>query len=1052
MKPNNEFNLGYWTSFLFNEAYLRIDVPRQFAKIWDSDSPEGFNTFIQGLIDLVEAKESENFNSWKESDTIRNWIQPVMHLLGWENNCRPNQNPIIENTSFIIEENCKRKTYRPDLIYVDKQEYKKYITQENDPEKKLRESRNKKTGSLMVVEAKYWDRLQKYQSGEKKASKSREDSAVDDTNGMLLPDDQILKYMDILNNDFGILTDGKTWRLFHREMSKGSTKKRFFEFDLGNLASDIPNITNPKTRERFTANAKYFYHLFCKNSIVQTGRETPLAFQLLEHSKKYALNVIEDIKRKFVTSMTHLCNGMILDLDKNIDLSGIRSVAESHLFNILFIRSCEIRRVLPINDRLYFRISLYSLVEMLSAIDFDPAKDLDIFLPDLKKEFGEKFTYDGSDIYERLMRLYMIIHGGTGKENNFGFEIEGFKESVFTKDEWKFANRIKVPNKQMLLTIFSLNFVEADAGGKNYQQIPYNYFTPIQLGSIYESFLEFKIEKAPTDLIFHQGKWKPGRVDSKHATKLRLVDEHRIRKGELYFANDNSERKSAGAYYTPDHIVRYIIEKCLKPLTDGKNSKELLKLSVCDPAMGSGHFLSGALEFLTDAYKEALHVEKIDDIEETPEELGRLVLNSCVYGADINPRAVKLAKMSLWLLTACPGQKLECLDDQLVVGDSLLSVNWHKSFYEVFDSKNAGFSAVLGNPPYLSCKKIPDDLAERYKLEYATATGQYDLFCLFVELARKICGNGVYSFVLPDTILFLSAYSDTRKIFYKEMTDLYLWGDGQFEDATVSVCTPICYAGREPDSFAFGSVETKKVLTIDRADFPQEFYPKMTEALIKFERKVNRDFVRLSEISSIKRGEEISKANLKEERSAKTLACVVANEISDGSVRSKSRYFIESSKVKKRELHGGSRIVSQRIRNPSLPRRIIAAPLANDKVAIANVAVTKANDENDAKFVLSILNSRLINYYFSKKYIDVNVNEGKLNDIPIPKGYRGSPLYKKIVETVAKVSGSIFESDKLNNLIEELYSIDKQLSSEIDGYTKLVGKAVELDEELDDAS
>jgi hypothetical protein len=284
------------------------------------------------------------------------------------------------------------------------------------------------------------------------------------------------------------------------------------------------------------------------------------------------------------------------------------------------------------------------------------------------------------------------------------------------------------------------------------------------------------------------------------------------------------------------------------------------------------------------------------------------------------------------------------------------------------------------------------------------------------------------------------------------MAELYLWGDGQFEDATVSVCTPICYAGREPDSFEFTSIETRKEIEIDRADFPEEFYPKMTESLIKFERKVNREFARLSEISSIKRGEEISKANLKEERTTKTVPCVVANEISDGSVRSKSKYFIEAAKVKKLDLHEGPRIVSQRIRNPSLPRRIIAAPLANDKVAIANVAVTKAIDERDTSFILAVLNSRLMNYYFSRKYIDVNVNEGKLNDIPLPKRFRDSPQYKKIVDTVSKGGGSLFENDKLNRLIEELYVIDKQLSSEIETYTKAVETTVEADEKLHDAS
>src|SRR5690606_29106617 len=120
---------------------------------------------------FVLEQNVEKFDSWSESDTIDNWIVPIMEMLGWHDNCSARQTPYIKELSFTILEDGKRKTYRLDLAYVDEPKFKQYTTGQKTAEERLLEARNEHTGIQMVVEAKYWDRLEQYRqnAGEQKS-------------------------------------------------------------------------------------------------------------------------------------------------------------------------------------------------------------------------------------------------------------------------------------------------------------------------------------------------------------------------------------------------------------------------------------------------------------------------------------------------------------------------------------------------------------------------------------------------------------------------------------------------------------------------------------------------------------------------------------------------------------------------------------------------------------------------------------------------------------------------------------------------------------------
>ena len=171
-----------------------------------------------------------------------------------------------------------------------------------------------------------------------------------------------------------------------------------------------------------------------------------------------------------------------------------------------------------------------------------------------------------------------------------------------------------------------------------------------------------------------------------------------------------ADRRETGTHYTPKNLTERIVEETLTPLVyDGpargapraewklKMPEQLLDLKVCDPAMGSGAFLVQACRFLSARLVEAWAIEEaagrvIDltgqvheprtsvetmppRVEARAENARRIVAERCLYGVDLNPLAVELAKLSLWLVTLSKGRPFGFLDHNLRRGDSLLGIN-----------------------------------------------------------------------------------------------------------------------------------------------------------------------------------------------------------------------------------------------------------------------------------------------------------------------------------------------------------------------------------------
>jgi hypothetical protein len=138
-------------------------------------------------------------------------------------------------------------------------------------------------------------------------------------------------------------------------------------------------------------------------------------------------------------------------------------------------------------------------------------------------------------------------------------------------------------------------------------------------------------------------------------------------------------RKQSGTFYTPQPLAEFVVRRTLAPLVAGRSADAILALRVLDPAMGSGAFLVAACRFLASAYERALIEEgrrasaDIDSDERAG--IRRLVAERCLAGVDRNPRAVHLARLSLWLTTLSRGKPLGFLDHRLQVGNSLVGAS-----------------------------------------------------------------------------------------------------------------------------------------------------------------------------------------------------------------------------------------------------------------------------------------------------------------------------------------------------------------------------------------
>jgi len=493
------------------------------------------------------------------------------------------------------------------------------------------------------------------------------------------PAGQVLRYLrraDDLTHGalrWGILSNGHCWRLYYA--GARSVAEEFLEMDL-------PAIL----RRQDLHGLKLFVVLLRPQAFVPDGNGQSLHQFILSEGRRYEERVAASLSDmvfhqvfpRLAKALAAAAEDAGQPLTAPSSLAQVREAALTLLYRLLFILYAEDRGLLPVQNPGY---NDYSLRKQRD--DVKRRKDA-------KDIFSTKFCRYWQD----LQGLCQAIDKG---DPSIG--LPPYNGGLFNAAQAPLLEQSAVGlNDQVMADLLAALSFDSKTG--NY--INYRDLSVEQLGSIYERLLDHELAQ---------------------------------RDGTVTAQPNLFARKKSGSYYTPDALVRLIIKETLTPLVENRSAEEILALKICDPAMGSGHFLVSLVDYLSDRVIEAMAAapeeeeteshgaaklngtpvaERIQAIRATIREnarrggweleesqlddrhiVRRLVLKRCVYGVDKNPMAVELAKVSLWLHTFTAGAPLSFLDHHLRCGDSLFGC-WVEQGSE--RAKAAGGPALLAEP------------------------------------------------------------------------------------------------------------------------------------------------------------------------------------------------------------------------------------------------------------------------------------------------------------------------------------------------------------------
>ena len=402
--------------------------------------------------------------------------------------------------------------------------------------------------------------------------------------------------------------------------------------------------------------------------------------------------------------LRYICNGFIADTPRTGDTyteEERREVFESSvklLYRCLFLFYAEARQLLP---------SKASDAEM-----YAPHSIRHLCNEARKFRWNERSDTAGYDLWQQLKGLVQAVNEG---DPSYG--VMGYNGGLFDDEEERFLGKHRLRNDFLANALYWLAYV--DPGSEEAESeylIPYEDLEIRHLGEMYESILEFKVRLADTDYL--RRRTKTGWQTLSAAGQRAQEGDIRIKAGDIFFGETALERKQSGSYYTPESLVRFLVGKAvIAPLRERWESgyatrfaayleqartgyddaarrgavrsaeelvqefvkREVLPYKVCDPAMGSGHFLVATANLMADFVAGLLaQIEPLSGYVSNhigaPNYWRRLITRHCLYGSDLNPLAVNLAKLGLWLNCFARDHKLTFLDHHLRCGNSLIGL------------------------------------------------------------------------------------------------------------------------------------------------------------------------------------------------------------------------------------------------------------------------------------------------------------------------------------------------------------------------------------------
>jgi hypothetical protein len=506
--------------------------------------------------------------------------------------------------------------------------------------------------------------------------------------GLQTPVTFALAQADRENLPWVVSVRGGTIRLYST-MTSGAAGQRgraetFVELDLSLLPQD---------------KAGYLHLLFSSEALSKGGT----LYEIQQASRDYAALLSERLRDRVYDEVVPR---LAISVAKQVggttepELRQHYRTALTILFRLLFISYAEDSKLLPLHvNGEYTDHSLKSIARRFTEVingERDPG--FDDPLSGRKTQHPDK---DQFDLWISCKALFRAVDKGHGRWGVPAYNGGLFSADPLVNPVGGVIEDLELNNAEFgpaLSTLIVDQGPDGEVGPIDFRSLSVREF-----GTIYEGLLESELSVAEQDLTLgRDGTYLPVTHD----------DEVVVTKGEVYLHNASGQRKSSGSYFTKPFAVDHLLDHALEPTleehlervallsSEGREADAadaLFDFRVADISMGSGHFLTAVVDriearvsrFLAEnpipnvnAELEALHRHAVEALGENASAveiensslLRRLIARRCVYGVDLNPVSVELARVSMWIHTFVPGLPLSFLNHTLVVGDSLTGI------------------------------------------------------------------------------------------------------------------------------------------------------------------------------------------------------------------------------------------------------------------------------------------------------------------------------------------------------------------------------------------
>ncbi|AJY73058.1 class I SAM-dependent DNA methyltransferase [Borreliella afzelii] len=533
-------------------------------------------------------------------------------------------------------------------------------------------------------------------------------------------EDQLYRYLNQYQKHYGILSNGKVWRLYDKSKVLYG-EKRYIEFDF----SKIEEKEEYKEQGWFSL----FSYLIRKERFLKRSNVIEIEKEKIAKEKE----VIKKTLRDLLYEKPDDC--IVFKIAKNIykeefkvsnkeitkfDLDKILEEAIIFILRIFFI--------VYIEDNEPFKGILEESVAYKSYMSF--------------RHFFYNKVINRKEGYSKLITIFNTFDKG-----NDLIKFPVFNGGLFAEDKVKYLNNKNLLSVDELEDILTKMLFFNKENAKEDKFVEYSKIDLKSFGELYETLLEYDLRIADTNLyrIVEDGTYLIRTDEELKTKKLNKVATYY--KGNIYLTSRSLDRKKNGVYYTPEDLTDFMV---VSSIEEQLKTKSPLDIKIIDNSCGSGHFLISCLNYLTE--KVWYDLDKFEDVKKELDKeyriiineakkykvqdtiskelvLKRMLLKRCIYGVDINPISVEITMLSLWINTFIFGTPLSFIEHHIKVGNSLLGYTKDEFFSTTEEKFQIGYSLF---------RKRIEDITTILKDSYQKIKGINDTTKEDIEKSKKI--------------------------------------------------------------------------------------------------------------------------------------------------------------------------------------------------------------------------------------------------------------------------------------------------------------------------